>query len=198
MALIPSGLSTLIQTNLENQGANGSNLQVFCQAVALGIIESIVGQGFVTNDVGVIPAVGEGIGEGIVGLVGSEMASLALAQMTSVGKNAQPLFQAIMDAVVTYLATAATLTTIDIPVGIGVGTIQIGSITVVPAIMTANIVSALQNAGAKGKNMPNLAMAIATGVCGGISSSGTGTVVITIVSGTPAAPGNGQGIGTIT
>jgi hypothetical protein len=196
MALSPSGLASLIQSNLEDQGAKGSNLQKFCLAIATGIIEAIVGKSFTTEDVGTISGAGEGTGTGITGLIESTMVDLALAQMTSQGKNAKPLMTAIMDAVISYLESNAILTTIDTPVFIGTGTIVVGSITVMASEMAQDIDTVLQNNGAKGKNRANLALAIATGVCGGIGASGTGTVIIT-GTGTPTGPGTGTGTGTI-
>jgi len=173
-------------------------LQKFCTAVGTGIILSIVGKPFQTSDVGTVIGNGVGIGVGIQGLIPSAMVGIALSFMPSVGKNADPLMTAIMNATATYLALAATLTTIDIPVFIGVGTVQIGSILVVPAQMASSIDSQLQSAGANGKNRTILATAIANGVCTGILSSGTGIVTIT---GSPTIPipipGTGSGIGVI-
>lgn len=197
MALSASILSGLIQSNLVAVGANGSNLSKFCDAVAKGIVESIVGKAFVTADVGTVPGIGTGIGVGILGLSSSTMKSTALSLMHSVGVNADKLMQAIMAATVSHLSSAASLASTDTPVFLGTGTIVIGSITITSVEMSGNIDSELIGVGAKGVNRTELATAIGTGVASNILSSGTGTLVIT---GTPTGvpvPGSGSGIGVI-
>lgn len=197
MPLSGSVLGNLIQTNLEGFGANGENLSAFCTAVGTGIVMSIVGQAFVTLDVGTVPGNGTGTGIGIIGLVSSGMESTALGAMSSQGSNAANLMNAIMSAVVSHLSSAATLMSIDTPVFLGTGTIVVGSITVVQSVMSANILSQLQSAGAMGSNLSNLCTAIGTGVTTGILSSGSGILVITgSPSGVPI-PGTGSGTGTI-
>ena len=197
MALSSSTLASLIQTNLMADGANGSNLQSFCTAVATGIVMSIIGKSFVTADVGLVGGIGAGTGTGIQGLVSLSMKSEGLSLMSSQGVNADGLMKAIMDATVSHLSSSASLSSIDTPVFSGVGTIVVGSIAVVPSEMSQNIDTQLQDVGAIGDNRTNLATAIGTAVANGILSSGTGTLVIT---GTPLSgpnPGAGSGTGTI-
>lgn len=197
MALSPSVLASLIQANLAGYGANGSNLGVFCTAVATGIVMSVVGKTFTTIDVGTVPGVGTGTGIGITGLSSSIMKSTALGLMSSQGENAPNLMQAITDAVVAHLSTAATLSSVHTPVFLGTGTIVPGSIAVIPAEMSSNIDSQLQANGAQGENRTQLATAIGTGVAMNILSLGSGIVVIT---GSPTGipvPGAGSGTGTI-
>lgn len=196
MALSSSALASLILSNMQAQGAKGKNLQKFCTAVATGIVESIAGQTFTTMDVGTITGAGTGIGAGITGLSASSMESTAISNMSSTGKNAMPMMQAIMTAVVSHLGSATSLSTIDTPVFLGTGTVVVGSISVSASMMGSNIDSQLQQSGAMGKNRTNLADAIAAGVCSSILSSGTGTVVIT-GAGVPTGAGSGVGTGTI-
>lgn len=197
MSLSSNILSGLIKSNLTAVGANGSNLSIFCDAVAKGIVESIVGKAFATLDTGTVPGIGTGIGLGILGLSSSIMKNTALSLIYSKGVNADKLMQAIMDATVTHLSSATTLTTNDTPVFLGAGIIVIGSIAVMSGEMSGNIDSELQNVGAKGANRTKLATAIGTGVASNILSSGTGTLVITGTPiGTPV-PGSGSGIGII-
>lgn len=197
MALSASVLGGLIDSNLESEGATGYNKTKFSDAVGAGIVESIIGKAFVTNDVGLTVGIGVGIGTGIVGLSDSDMISIALSQMATQGKNAFKLMKAIMDAVITELGNA-TLTTADAPVFLGVGTVNTGTIAVIESEMAFNIDTQLANVGAKGKNRTNLSKAIAAGVCRQIISNGTGTVTIT---GSPTipipVPGTGVGAGTI-
>jgi hypothetical protein len=181
---------------MQTAGAKGNNLQKFCTAVATGIIEAITGQTFTTIDVGTITGAGTGTGIGIIGLSASSMEEIALASMSSTGKNAAPMMQAIMTAVVAYLGSAATLSTVDSPVFIGTGTIVVGSISVSASVMGSDIDSQLQSSGANGKNRTNLSDAIANGICSGILSSGTGAVVIS-GTGIPTGPGTGVGTGII-
>lgn len=197
MSLSVSILANLIKTNLQAQGANGSNLSSFCTAIATGIINSIVGVSFTTTDVGMVSNNGTGTGIGITGLSSSSMASTALATMTSQGTNASNLMTAIMSATVSHLSSSANLSSTDFPVYSGTGTIDIGSINVNVSTMSSNIDTQLQSSGANGSNRSNLALSIATGIVNNILSSGTGTLTIT---GTPPgspSPGSGTGTGTI-
>jgi hypothetical protein len=197
MGLSASTLASLIQTNLESFGAQGSNLSIFCTGIATGIVTSIVGQSFVTFDTGTVPGSGTGTGTGITGLSAPSMEATALGLMSSQGSNASALMNAIMNGVVTHLSNAASLSSVDVPVFLGTGTIVVGSITVVATAMSANILSAMQAQGADGYNLSNLCTAIGTAVADNILSSGTGTLVIT---GTPSGvptPGTGSGTGTI-
>lgn len=196
MPLSSNILSGLIKSNLAAVGANGSNLSIFCDAVAKGIVESIVGKAFATLDTGTVPGIGTGVGIGILGLSSPIMKSTALSLMDSKGVNADKLMQAIMDATVTHLSVA-TLMSNDTPVFLGTGIVVVGSIAVMTGEMSGNIDSELQNVGAKGVNRTKLATAIGTGVASNILSSGTGTLIITgSPIGTPV-PGSGSGIGII-
>jgi hypothetical protein len=197
MALSASVLAGLIQANLVAFGARGSNLTVFCNAVAAGIVESIVGAEFGTSDVGTVPGFGSGIGTGITGLSASTMESIALSFMPTTGSNAANLMNAIMNAVVTHLGEAADLTSDDSPVFMGVGTIVPGGIGVVESEMASNIDSQLAAVGANGSNRTVLADAIAQGVTQNLVAAGTGTLTITgSATGTPG-PGTGGGFGSI-
>lgn len=201
MPLSPSALAGAIQSNLQAAGANGSNLQIFCNAIAAGIVMSIVGKPFATTDTGSVPGIGAGTGTGISGLSSSAMKSVALATMISQGSNASKMMQAIMDGVVSHLSSSAKLVSTHTPVFLGSGAVNVGSILVIAPEMSANIDSQLSAAGAKGVNKTNLSLAIATGICTNILSSGTGTVTITgtFTGSIPPGPvpGSGSGVGVI-
>jgi hypothetical protein len=197
MALSASVLGSLIDSNLASAGAHGINRTKFCDAVAKGIVESIVGQSFVTADVGVVTGAGTGIGTGVTSLDSSAMTTTALATMSRQGINAFKLMNAIMTAVVSHLSSAASLSSIDAPVFTGTGTIVIGSWSITESLMESNIIAELDAVGAHGVNAPNLSKAIATGIVTNILADGTGTLVITGSGGTPS-PGTGSGTGTIT
>jgi hypothetical protein len=197
MALSDSILGSLIDTNLSAFGANGSNRTLFCNKVAKGIVMSIVGKSFSTNDVGTTPGSGTGTGTGITGLVSSLMVSSAIAVLPSTGVNANKLFTAIMNAVVSHLASAAELNSTHSPVYTGTGTIVIGSITVSIPEMANNIKAQLLGAGAIGVNLTILCTAIATGIVTGILTGGTGSVTITGDAPPSPVPGTGTGSGII-
>jgi hypothetical protein len=197
MALSASILANLIQTNLQNFGAKGNNLTKFCNAIATGVVTSIVGQSFTTLDTGTITGSGTGTGIGITGLSASDMEQIALSLMSSRGSNAANLMNAIMNAVVTHLSNATTLMTIDAPVYLGTGTIVIGSFTITASEMGHNIDSQLALQGAIGSNRTQLANVIAAGIVENILSSGTGTLVITGSGSPPPLSGTGTGIGTL-
>lgn len=197
MALSAGALASLIQGNLEAQGAIGSNLAKFCTGIANGIVESIVGKSFTTADVGLTPGAGIGTGTGITGLSSSTMQTAALAAMHSRGSNAPKMMSSLMDAVVSHLASSAGLSTVNAPVFQGVGTIVVGSIAVSASEMGGNIASSLASQGGNGSNASELSHAIATGICTGILASGTGSVVITGGAPPTPVPGTGAGVGTI-
>lgn len=196
MALSASALGSLIDSNLSSAGANGSNKTIFSNAIAAGIVMSIVGKSFSTIDVGTIPGTGVGVGTGLTGISSANMSSVAIAALPSTGTNAVPMMDAIMNAVQTHLATA-TLSSTHTPVFAGSGTIVVGSIPVVQSEMAGNIESQLSSAGANGSNKFALANAIAAGICTEILVAATGTVTISgSPSGTPS-PGGGSGTGVI-
>jgi hypothetical protein len=195
--LSPTVLSALIKANMISYGANGSNLQKFCDAVASGILAHTIGASFTTNDSGLISNTGTGTGTGITGLSSSTMVSLALADMFRQGVNAPHLMQAIMDATVSHLSSSATLMSTDTEVYSGTGMIVIGSISVTVSQMSSDIDSALLAQGANGSNRTRLAHAIATGIATNILSSGTGTLTITGTPAPPFTPGTDTGTGTI-
>ncbi len=197
MSLSAGALGSLIDSNLAGFGATGANRTIFSNKVAAGIVMSVVGKTFATSDTGTIPGTGVGSGTGISGLSSSSMSSLAVATLISTGVNAHKLMDAIMNATVSHLGSAATLTSSHTPVYLGTGTIVVGSIPVLIPEMAGNIQTQLSGAGATGANLANLCLAIATGVCTGIISSGTGTVTIVgSPTGTPS-PGSGSGTGVI-
>ena len=198
MSLSASVLSGLIKNNLiTTGGANGSNLQKFCDAVAQGIVVSIVGSTFETNDSGLTSNNGIGTGIGIAGLSSSSMTTTALSNMSSTGSNALNLMQSIMDATVQHLSTAASLSSTDSTVYSGTGIIIIGSISVTTSNMYNNINNSLLSSGANGINRENLSHAIATGIVTNILSSGTGTLTITGSPAPPFSPSTDVGTGTI-
>lgn len=196
MSLSAGALGSLIDGNLAGFGATGANRTIFSNKVAAGIVMSIVGKTFATSDTGTIPGTGVGTGTGISGLSSSSMASLAVATLISTGTNAQNLMDAIMNATVSHLGSASLLSS-HTPVYLGSGNIVVGSIPVIIPEMASNIQSQLSGAGANGANLANLCLAIATGVCTGIISSGTGTVTIVGSPTGPPSPGSGSGTGVI-
>jgi hypothetical protein len=191
-----SVLGSLIDSKLNDQQAVGPKRTSFSNAVGNGIIMSIKGKSFASADVGLTAGAGVGVGTGIVGLTQSEMVSIALSVMTSVGPKGKDLMDAIMAATVSHLGIA-TLSTVDSPVYQGVGTIVIGSIAVVESEMASNIDAQLASDGAIGPKRANLSQAIAAGVCRQILSNGTGSLVITGGGPPPPIPGTGAGVGTI-
>lgn len=197
MALSAATLGSLIDTNLQGEGANGSNRTVFANAVAAGIVMSIVGKAFATADVGLVPGIGVGSGTGVIGLSAPTMTTTAVNALPSTGVNAEPMMRAIMMATVTHLADA-TLTSSHTPVFLGSGTIVIGSIPVMISEMSSNIDVQLLSAGANGSNRTILSTAIATGIVNEIIAAGTGTVTIagTFTGSVPPGPVPGAGAGT--
>jgi len=198
MALDDGQYAQLLQAALKQQGANGSNLEKFCKLLATGINKSVKGKSFQTIDTGTIPGVGQGTGQGILGLMPDSMAKIALAAgPTMAGANALKLLTGIMMATQQYMAIAPKLTTTDTPAFLGAGMMVLGSLQVNMDEMKSNIVQAFKDAKAGGKNIEPLSKAIATGVTFGLLTMGTGTVVIVgAPTGIPVG-GAGPGMGTV-
>lgn len=193
MSLSGEVLGDMIEKNLQRYGNGGVNRKKFCLAIATGIVKTIVGKTFVTQDVGTIPGAGQGRGTGIQKLMYDNMTNLALAQMETKGENAKPLMESIMKATVDHLKQSAQLTSVHAPVFLGTGTLMHISTVLIPE-MTTNIYSQLNGKGATGRNRLPLSKAIATGVCTDILQNSTGTVIIV---GSPAGiPVGGAGVGT--
>lgn len=193
MPLSSITLGSLIDTNLINKRAVGSNRTIFSNAIAKGIVNSIVGSTFTTSDTGTGTG-GTGTGTGITGLNSTVMINNALSTMISTGTNAQPMMDAIMNAVITHLGSA-TLTTVNPAVGNGTGTVNIGTFSTNILNMKTNIQTELENIGAVGVNRSNLSLSIATGIVNELLASGTGTV--TISGGVGGGSTSGTGTGTV-
>lgn len=195
MSLSDSALSSLIEKNLSKYGNGGVNRKKFCDAVAKGIVMTIVGKPFITQDVGTVAGPGVGNGTGIQTLQYADMTQIALSMMPSKGENAQKFYDAINMAVVDHLKTASLKST-HTPVAIGVGTIMHISSILAPEMMN-NIDQQLQANGAKGVNRKIFCLCVATGICTDILQNSTGQVIII---GSPIgipAPGAGVGAGVI-
>lgn len=196
--LQPLELADLIEGKLKKYGNGGSNRKKFCIAVATGIVMSIVGKPFATQDIGAVAGAGQGNGMGIKGLQYDAMTSLALQTMPTRGENAKKLMDAIMEATKEHLEAKATLKSVHAPVFVGTGKVVAGSILVLIPEMAKNIDDQLMAGGAEGTNRMPLSLAVSTGVCTEIIKNGTGQVIII---GSPAgipAPGGGVGVGVIT
>jgi hypothetical protein len=195
MSLSATILGNLIDSNLSGFGAIGSNRLIFSNAVAAGIILTLVGKSFTTSDSGSTSGSGTGAGIGLTGMNSSIMTSLAIATLPTTGVNASPLMQSIMNAVVSHLGSNATLTSSHSPVYSGSGTIIIGSIPITITEMSGNIDSQLSLAGAAGSNRTVLSTAIATGIVTQILTSATG--IVTISGSGSGSSGSGSGTGVI-
>lgn len=191
MALNATILADAIDTNLTSLGGaqdyllNGTNYRIlFSNLLAQGIVNSIVNKTFETVDTGV-PGSGVGTGTGILGLSPTDMASIALGVMSSQGPKAAVLMQSIMTAAASHLASSANLQSNSASVLTGSGTIVVGSINVSSSEMATNIETLFttpQNLGGGGAissiYLTNLCLAVSTGICTNILTSGTGTLVI--------------------
>lgn len=188
-------LAGLIDANLAADGAVGPKRTTFSNALATGVVTYFTGKNFTTSDTGDGTG-GTGTGIGIQALNDGNMTSIALGVMTSQGPKASTFMAAIMAAIKTHLESATQLDTTNPDVGVGTGTVNVGSFTINVSGLQAAIDSALQADGANGPRRSNLALAIATGVVTDVLATGTGTV--TISGGSVIPPGtSGTGFGTI-
>ena len=196
MSLSADALSGLIESNLSAYGKGGVNRKKFCDGLAKGIVMTIVGKPFITQDIGTVAGAGVGNGTGIKGLMYDDMTMLALAIMPSKGVNAKKLYDAINQAVVQHLQSSASLKSTHAPVAIGTGTVMHISSILIPE-MAQNIDTMLMSQGAKGVNRKIFGLCCATGICTDILKNSTGQVIII---GSPVgipAPGAGVGAGVI-
>lgn len=194
MPLSGSTLGGLIRANLAADGAIGSKLTTFSNALGNGIVSALVGSTFTTNDTG-SGAGGTGSGTGITSLSSSNMVNGAFNQMTSHGPKATTFLTAIMTAVVSHLSSAATLMSVDPSVGTGTGTIVVGSFSTTISAMQGTIHSALVGDGANGSELSNLSFSLAYGIVTELLAEGTGTLIIT---GPGGGASSGTGTGTLT
>jgi hypothetical protein len=122
------------------------------------------------------------------------MAQIAYDTMPTHGRNASRFWNAFMSAVVQHLQSATKLITTDPDVGTGTGKIIIGSFGVTIDGLRASIDSALEQAGARGRNRPNFSLCAATGIVENMQAVGTGTVDITGNSIPLGTSGIGNGV----
>lgn len=184
-------------------GFIGSRLMDFTDAVGNGSQSHVVGKAFQTQDVGQIfgiasPGTGNGINGVSDSLASSTIFSTAMGLFGQSGSRLQDLCDALGQNVQAQMLTAQ-LTSTHAPVFSGVGTVVVGSITVVGPAWASSIES--QAGGFQGSRWPDLAQAIGQGFFTGVISGGTGTVTI---SGSYAGsfppgplPGSGSGAGTL-
>lgn len=197
MSLSPDTLASMIENNLpKDEKGLAKNRKKFCKGLAMGIVMTIVGKPFITQDVGTVAGAGVGNGTGIQTLQYDDMTQIALSMMPTKGENAQKLYNAINKAVVDHLKSSASLKSTHAPVAIGVGTIMHISSILAPE-MAKNIDDMLKAQGANGENRMVFALCAATGICTDILKNSTGQVIIV---GSPVgipAPGAGVGAGVI-
>lgn len=182
---------------LSGAGFTGTELSTFTSAVGMGSATHVVGQSFMTVDVGVVAGAGVGTGTGITGLssgtISSSIYGLAVGYFGQAGTKLQDLCDAVAASCVAILGQAS-LSSIDAPVYAGTGTITPGTITVNGSTWGSLIQT--QGASFMGSQWGSLASAIGMGQALDVLSSGTGTLVIT-GGGSGSGPGSGTGTGTI-
>jgi hypothetical protein len=192
------GWSTDLYGNLTGIGFSGSHLHDFTDAVGLGSGTYLPGTAFVTADVGSVPGVGVGAGVGITGLSASTISdgiySAAVASFGQAGPKLKDTCDQLAATCVSQMALA-TLVSADTPVYLGVGTIVPGSIAVSGSLWGTAITA--QGATFLGKEWPNFASAMGTGMAANIQSSGTGTLTIVGAAPPTPVPGTGAGTGTL-
>lgn len=164
-------------------GGLGKDLKKLCDTIADGIDMSIKSTAtFTTQDTGTGPLCGgivsaNGTGVGLIVSPGIASAAISLKLLASgfIGKGVSPMCSAIDSAFVTYMSTASLSSTHSI-VYIGSGTIS--SVILDSSIIKANIMLMALANGLLGKNIADLADAIASGISNALKTA-TGQVTIT-------------------
>jgi hypothetical protein len=202
MPLTGSTLNSILQAKMVAAGHAGASLPGFCNAVAQGTVLSLLGKPFSTIDSGLIPGSGSGVGIGIIGvnpaIIMSTVISVGLG-MGLAGTSLPAIADAVGSALVAELALA-TLSSVNLPVFLGVGNIVPGSILAIPAEWAANIQQLGVASGFAGASWPMVCQAIAQGCFAGLATA-TGIVTIAGAFAGPVPPGPlpgaGSGTGTI-
>lgn len=193
-----SNWSTILQGFLAGKGFNGSRMSDVTDAVGNGGQTHVVGKSFTTVDSGSTPGVGVGTGTGITGLSGAAISTLIIALATGsfgqAGAKLPDFADAVGDACVSELG-AALLTSAHTPVFAGSGTVDVGSIPVVPAGWGSDINSA--GSSLVGSEWSNFADAMGQGQANHVLAAGSGSVSISGSATGPVVPGAGTGTGTI-
>lgn len=192
--------SSTLYASLSSFGFIGSQLQNFTNIVGNGSALSVIGTPFTTVDVGTVPGVGSGTGIGVIGFTGGQVSTEIFSLATGFGFLGSKLFD-VCDACGQAESAAlalATLTSVDSPVYLGVGTITPGSILVVGPAWAAEIQSMGTEENFMGSKWPDFSSALGNGQALPVLMTGTGVLTITgTPTGTPA-PGSGSGVGVIT
>lgn len=179
-------------------GFIGSELNSFTSFVGNGSALHVIGKTFTTMDTGAIPGAGTGAGVGVTGISASNISdniySLAVQSFGQAGPKLRDFTDAMGRACVSALALA-TLISVDTPVFAGVGTIDVGSISVNGAAWGSSIQT--QGASFQGSQWPNFTTAIGTGMAMEVIAAGTGTLTITGSPFSTPTGGSGTGTGTI-
>jgi hypothetical protein len=199
MSLNASRFSASIRSYIvANVGSEGSQMQNFCDSVANGSINHILGKAFTTTDTGMITGAGAGMGTGITGLVKADVSDLIYNEAESLFGQAGPKLREFCDGLAEALIDElgqATLTSSHTPVFTGSGQVDVGSIAVDPTTWGAMIYAEGLGKQMLGSQWQNFANAIGKGFADSVLNAGTGTVTISGSPVTPPPPTPGAGVG---
>ena len=160
--LSPSQCASEIQKELVSQGINGEQMPALANAIGKSVVTIIISyQGTA------IAPVGSGSSSGVgITVQDGPIASLMMSTAGFSGASANGLFSAISKGVANHLKDAKLT-------GFTNGPVQFPAVNAGIPTMSAMILS---ECGFSGPFAPIMALAIATGVCSTIATSGTGTL----------------------
>lgn len=194
MALIPATLTTLMVGSFNSLGMIGTAVPSTANAISTGLVPYILASAVVnTVDTG---TAGAGVGTGTV--TGIFPAGLSAALVGSFSSNgmlgtATPQFtQALGNSIVPFLLTAQ-VSTINTGVATGTGSGKVTGFE--PNSMAGFLIASFAANGLTGTSLPQLANAIAQGVCLYLNASLFASVVIVGAPVVPPVPGVGTGFG---
>lgn len=197
MSLSGAAWSADLYSRLVYYGFDGARTHDFTDAVGLGSALHLIGKPFTTVDVGLTPGAGVGTGTGISGLdaftIGDQIFSNCVEAFGQSGSVLLDFCRIIGASCVSQMGTA-TLTSTHAPVYLGQGSINAGTVIVIPQLWGLSILT--QGASLQGSQWPNFANAIGMGMGTNVLNSGSGTVDI-VGGGGPPVLGAGVGAGTI-
>lgn len=199
MPLSGAAWSSTLQASLASKGFTGNRLQDFTDAIGFGTVDYLIGKQFTTNDSGLVPGSGVGVGVGLTGFVVGNLSSLIFSKSVSYfgsqGNRLQDICDSLEETFISELANTQ-LDSTHSPVFSGIGNIIIGSLTVDGASLSISIDNEGSGNGFIGNQWPNFAKAIGEAQAEILLSEATGIVNIS-GSGGPPSGGSGTGIGVI-
>lgn len=188
MPLVPTNMSATMNGKGASLKITGTKFSSFSSAISKSASTYILSSAIV-NSTNIVLGPGAGTYTGqLTGIVPTIMANLMRLKASSLGLSGRDLgklFNAVATGVVSALPSVLAQGSV-IGGGPGTGTGRVTAL--VPTVLTTQIIAIMSAHGIVGKNIKDIASAMATGICNHIMQNGT---VITTCIGAAAPPPTG-------